>query len=313
MGRRTTLSAVRTSAPEQAFRHEALLYAGDAEYVDRVGTFVRAGVERGEAVLVVVPARKVAALREHLDGAADAVEFADMDDVGANPARIIPAWRHFLDARAEGRGVRGVGEPVHPGRSAAALVECVRHEALLNLAFAGSGAWSLLCPYDVSALAPDVVAEALRTHPYVDSGASSTYDAALPADPLPPPPADRAELAYGSGRLAGVHDFVRDHAAAAGMSAARATDLDIAVHELAVNTITHAGGDGLLLFWCDGDDVVCEVRDGGVLTDPLAGRVTPTAEQESGRGLWIVNQLCELVQVRSSRAGTAIRIRLARS
>ena len=89
-----------------------------------------------------------------------------MDLVGRNPARIIPAWRAFVDRQAAaGRPSRGIGELVGPERGAAELTECHRHESLLNLAFDGGTAWRLLCPYDTDALDPIVVDEALRTHP----------------------------------------------------------------------------------------------------------------------------------------------------
>ena len=49
----------------------------------------------------------------------------------------------------------------------------------------------------------------------------------------------------------------------------------------------------------------------GRFRDPLVGRVRPGEAQESGRGMWIVNQLCDLVQVRSVDAGTTVRVRMA--
>jgi anti-sigma regulatory factor (Ser/Thr protein kinase) len=63
--------------------------------------------------------------------------------------------------------------------------------------------------------------------------------------------------------------------------------------------------------WRDGDALVCEVRDRGQLGDPLAGR-RPTPEQPDGRGLWLVNQLCDLVQLRSSASGTVVRFHARR-
>ena len=88
-----------------------------------------------------------------------------MREVGANPARLIPAWQQYIDARsASGRSVRGLGEPVWAGRSEAELVECQRHESLLNLAFADVEGISMLCPYDTAALGDDVVAAAHRSH-----------------------------------------------------------------------------------------------------------------------------------------------------
>jgi anti-sigma regulatory factor (Ser/Thr protein kinase) len=311
-------TAERRAVPDDEFRHEALLYAGEDDFLTRVSAFVREGVARREPVLVVVGARKIEGLRERLGGDADAVEFADMADVGHNPARIIPAWRRFVEDRPPGVGARGVGEPIYPSRTASELVECQRHEALLNLAFAGSGAWSLVCPYDTTALPPEVVEEALRTHPIVhETGTSTAYrddTAGLPEHPLPAPPPDHAELRYRAEPLHVVHEFVRTHAAAAGLSPDRVTDLDIAVHELAINTVRHAGGGrGVVLFWTEPDAVVCEVRDDGVIADPLIGRRQPSLDDEHGRGLWIVNQLCDLVQVRSSHAGTVVRVRMARA
>jgi hypothetical protein len=47
-----------------------------------------------------------------------------------------------------------------------------------------------------------------------------------------------------------------------------------------------------------------------VIDDPLAGRERPAGLHDGGRGLWMVNHLCDLVQVRSSPAGTVVRLRL---
>jgi len=67
-----------------------------------------------------------------------------------NPARIIPAWRRFLDRQGgDRRSVRGIGEPIWSGREEQELTECQRHESLLNVAFDHGQAWRLLCPYDL--------------------------------------------------------------------------------------------------------------------------------------------------------------------
>jgi hypothetical protein len=42
--------------------------------------------------------------------------------------------------------------------------------------------------------------------------------------------------------------------------------------------------------------------------EPLVGRVRPTPDAQSGRGVWIANQLCDLVQIRSGRSGTVVRV-----
>jgi hypothetical protein len=188
-----------TCPPQQSdFRHAALFYAGDDGYADGLVPFIRGGLEADEPVLVMVPGAKVELLREALGGDAGEVQFADMTEVGANPARMIPAWSEFVSERSEpGARLRGVGEPIWADRRPAELVECQHHEALLNLAFADGAPMDLICPYDERALARAVVEEALRSHPVVLDGDSfrdsSAYEgvekAARPLrKPLPPAP-----------------------------------------------------------------------------------------------------------------------------
>ena len=124
--------------PVERFRHEALMYANTAEFVAGTVPFIRAGVEADEPVLVVESVEKIEILRAALGKDAGSVLFADMADVGANPARIIPAWKEFVSRHGGGgRRLRGIGEPIWKGRGPAELVESQRHEALLNVAFAG--------------------------------------------------------------------------------------------------------------------------------------------------------------------------------
>ena len=113
------------------------MYAGMADFVAGTVPFIRGGLEAGEPVLVVESASKIALLRGELGPDAESVLFADMSGVGANPARIIPAWRDFVSQHGgPGRRVRGIGEPIWKERGPAELIECQRHESLLNTAFA---------------------------------------------------------------------------------------------------------------------------------------------------------------------------------
>jgi anti-sigma regulatory factor (Ser/Thr protein kinase) len=302
------------------FRHEALFYAGREDFVRRTAAFLREGVEAGEPALVVVDAAKIALLREELGDAAGGVQFADMAEVGANPARIIPAWREFVTRNAPtGRRLRGIGEPIWPERTAAELVECERHESLLNFAFAGSPSWWLLCPYDTEALDPAVVEEARRTHPFVREngvGRESADYYGLSAtgapftEPLPEPPASALELAFGEGPLEALRRLVARAAADAGFDEMRAADVVLAVHELATNTVRHGGGRGTLRIWREPDALICEVADAGRLDQPLAGRERPLAGQPGGRGLWLVNQLADLAQMRCFESGSVVRLHM---
>jgi anti-sigma regulatory factor (Ser/Thr protein kinase) len=320
-GASSVTTAQTQQAPDGAFRHEAYFYAGSDAFVDGMSAFVGDGIAAGDPTLVVVGAPKIRLLREALGRDAKSVLFADMADVGANPARIIPAWRDFVAAHAAGRALRGIGEPVHPGRGPSEMVECHRHEALLNIAFAGTPAFWLVCPYDTDALDREVVEAARRTHPaVVEDGVardSALFDgpdsAAAPfADALPDPPADAAEHEVHIDALFAIRVFVRGQAVCAGLGADRTRDLLVAVNEVATNTVRHGGGAGRLLVWQEPGALVAEVRDRGRITDPLAGRARPEKNQLGGYGLWLANQLCDLVQVRAYATGGAVRLHMRR-
>jgi anti-sigma regulatory factor (Ser/Thr protein kinase) len=300
-----------------AYRHEALFYGSGDEFMAGTLPFIRDAVEAEEPILVVLGERKIGALREALNGQADAVLFADMAEVGTNPARIIPAWQEFVATHgAKGRRLRGIGEPIWAGRSAAELAECQRHEALLNVCFSDPDFW-LLCPYDTAALSRAVLEEARRNHPFLSTGAVSEPSSAYPGagalagpfdEPLPAPPAEAVAAVVDVEHLRGVRALVERHAAAAGLTGEAAVDLVFVAHELAANSVRHGGGTGTLTVWREPGAVVCEVRDGGHIDDPLVGRVRPEALGPNGRGLWLANQLCELVQIRSFPTGSAVRV-----
>ena len=307
---------------EQGFRHEAFIYAGLDEFVEGTSAFVRAGLEHDEPTLVVVSAPKIELLRERLGADAGRVQFADMARVGANPARIIPAWREFVNGHfGSRRPVRGIGEPATPDRAPAELVECHVHEALLNLAFADARAFRLLCPYDAATLDPAAVEEAKRTHPFVVAdgaeAASPRYCgielASTPfSAPLPEPPPDAERLPYDAHTMDVVRGVIVRRAIASGLSVRAMQDLVLAVDEMATNSVRHGGGRGLLRVWQQQDALICEVSDGGRIRDPLVGRVRPAVGQVGGFGVWLANQLCDLVQIRSVASGTVIRLHMRR-
>jgi anti-sigma regulatory factor (Ser/Thr protein kinase) len=296
------------------FQHEALIYEGPESFLTGTLPFIRDGLESGEPVMVAVQRDKIGLLAERLGADADQVTFADMAELGANPNRIIPAWRSFVSAR-RGRPVRGIGEPVWAGRCPVEVVECQLHEALLNVAFAGDDGFRLMCPYDAAVLDPAVVHEALCSHPHVSQEhgvrASGDYRADRLLDPfespLPPPGGHAEVLAFERDGLSEVRQAVAAAAERSGFGARRMQDVVLAVNELAANSMRHGGGRGVLRIWREDDMLVCEVRDRGRITDALAGRRKPDTEALEGRGLWIVNQLCDLVQLRSGREGTVVR------
>jgi anti-sigma regulatory factor (Ser/Thr protein kinase) len=297
------------------FRHEALLYPGPGAFLDRVAPFVEDAVAAEQPIMVALAADKLRGLRDRLGAGADQVIFADMGELGRNPARIIPAWREFVDAH-EGRSIRGVGEPIWPERTGAELVECQCHEALLNAAFDGDGDFHLVCPYDTEELHPAVIDEAQRSHPIVSARESRGYrgpEAPQLGELLPEPAWPPAEHPVTAATLPGLRSLVAAYAETAGLPGPRVNDLVLAVHEAASNTVRHGGGIGTLRIWDDAEGVICELCDSGRIDEPLAGRVRPRLAANNGWGLWLTNQLCDLVQIRTLPDGGVVRLHMHRS
>ncbi len=305
-------SGARASGAALApFAHMAFFYRTASHYAREVGQFVRAGLAADQAVMVAVPKPRALLVREELGAYATDVTFADITTVGRNPGRILPAMHAFAQAHAS-QAVRYVGEPGWRSRTVAEWHEVARHESLVNVAFAGQPV-RVLCPYDAS-LAPAVLAAAQRNHPALleegrvrENGSLAGPEVGEHDDPLPDPPAGAAVLIYrdepGSAR-----SFARDRAKAEGLREPRLTDLVIAVGELAANTLRHTDGTGSVRVWRSGREVICEVRDRGHIGDALAGRLCPAAEAGRGRGLWVVQQMCDLVEMRTNASGTTFRL-----
>jgi anti-sigma regulatory factor (Ser/Thr protein kinase) len=296
-----------------SFVHPALLYRGMDEYLSGTLPFIRSGLDAGEPVAVAVPGSNLAVLRAELGDDANRVHLVDMARAGRNPGWIVPGvLRSFADRHTEGR-VRIIGEPIWPGRREAEYPACVQHEALINLAFQDHAA-TILCPYDAARLPARVLADAEATHPVLEAvggqWASTAYAPRRIADaynrPLPRP-AGVAWVGFASETLVEPRRAAVAEASRAGFSADRIADLELAVSELATNSVVHGGGRGEFGVWREDDWLVLEVRDRGRLTDPLAGRRPPAPTVPGGRGLLMVNLLADLVRVHTTGKGTAVR------
>lgn len=303
--------------PAGGFEHEVLLYPDDEGFLAGLLPFIRDGLEEDEAVVVAEPRPRMELLRDTLGDDAAAVEFLDMAEIGGNPARIIGVWAAALEQHTgAGRRLRGIGEPAFPGRRDLEFVECRLHEHLLNHAFDGGPAWRLLCPYDEARLPRGVVRSALHTHPI-----RSTVSDRLPSEsymrtghleafaaPLPKPAGAVLRGGYEPGDVPATRRTVAQYARRCGLREDQIEVLELAASELATNSIRHGGGAGTLAMWLEDGAVIVEFSDSGHLADPLTGRLVPPSHSTGGRGLYLVHQLCDLVQVRSSPGGTTVRV-----
>ena len=111
--------------------------------------------------------------------------------------------------------------------------------------------------------------------------------------------------------LSEVRALAEKQARMAGLPDERVVDFVIAVSEVTGNTVRHAKSPGSIEIWSGNDEVVCEIRDAGVIADPLAGSSPPPPGASGGHGLWLVHQVCDRVELRSDSGGTVIRMHMS--
>lgn len=304
-----------------ALRHRAFLYEGRDEFLAVALPFVREGVAAGDPVIAVAQTPNVGALREALGDDAEAVEFHDSRDWYLSPGRSFGGFVAFGAAHPEAACVRMIGEPIWPVGWDAAVAEYAHYESVFNV-IARDAPFAALCPYDVAALPDEILDHARATHPEVFTGTSLQANPAF-VDPdvycarlidRPAGSSARVRRFPVTADLAGLCLAVRDEAVAAG---ARTNGLDefvLAVHQLAANALTHGDGRAELRTWCEERTFVCEVESHGApVSEATAGYVPCDPEHERGRGLWLVRQVCELVEVRSRDGRTSIRVHVRRA
>lgn len=313
---RVDAETLATGLGSGGLKHVAFFYRDQAAYRAEILRFARAGLALKEPTLVALPGGEAGRIARQLAGQPGELTCIDMMELGRNPARIIPALRAFADRHA-GQQVRLVEEPVWPGRSAAEACEAIRSDALINLALSGTQV-SVLCPFDAAKLPPAVTAAAQQIHPEHLADGQGAAAAHLPGvpwqfpqgydDPLPLPPATAESISYDSD-LTVVRGLVERHARRSRLGPDRLADLVLSVSEVAANSLDHAASGGTLHVWDSHEEILCQTHDRGRITDPLAGRIRYGPESR-GHGLFVVNQVCDLVELRTGGTGTTIRMHM---
>jgi anti-sigma regulatory factor (Ser/Thr protein kinase) len=303
---------------ESGLEHPAFLYESVDDFLGLMVPFVTGGLDSGEPVFVAAKAGNLAALRAEIGEHGPAVRWADAQDWHPHPGRRLRAFHELVTdgLRAGARRVRLVGEPVWPPGAPELVLEWQRYESVLNVVL-GPFPVTLVCLYDASGLDSELVTTAQRTHPTISRGGPDQLSTEFeqPEDFLsrctpelaaPPPWAARMT---DPPDLISCRRFLTDRALLAGVDPQRAMDLSVAANEVLTNAMVHGHGTASLSAWTDGDRFVCQIQDhGGRLTDAVTGYRPPEAERGSGRGLWIVRQLVDLLQIVPGGPGMTVRL-----
>lgn len=295
--------------PASGYRHDALTYAGEDDFVRFATAFFEMGLGEDEPGILISTPKRLVAVRDSLGDLAPHIRFVDTAAEVRNPAVALSVLQGFTEAN-EGRRVRGIGDLVHAGQLPAATAEAQLHELMLNTPVTDDWNMWLTCPYDRSVLGEDEIEQVTLCHPGQRIDLSNLVAEKFGAE-LPLRPDDAETFPVEASELGSLRAIVRTAATMTGLSEERADDFVYAVNEVISNSFRHGDGKARVALWAEGDSLVCEVTDGGRIVDPLTGRIPPSLTRPSGRGLWMVNHLCDLVQVRSPQSGTYVRMFVA--
>ncbi|HJY02038.1 MAG TPA: ATP-binding protein [Streptosporangiaceae bacterium] len=117
-------------------------------------------------------------------------------------------------------------------------------------------------------------------------------------------PAPVLDQEFDSGNLYALRAAVQAHVDQAGLSEDRASDVVLAVHELAANAIAHGAGHGRLRLWDLADALSCEIADGGTPGTTDSSETVNPWPTTDGHGLWLVRQVADHLDLRSGPRGT---------
>ncbi len=126
-------------------------------------------------------------------------------------------------------------------------------------------------------------------------------------DATPETGRELARIAFGRSDLHDLRSAVADVASA--HTPDRVSDIVLAVHELAVNSIMHGGGEGVVHVLHTGDELVFDVRDADGSGVVPAVR-SPTPDALGGRGLWLAQHLADALTISHAARETSVRLHL---
>jgi anti-sigma regulatory factor (Ser/Thr protein kinase) len=336
---------IGTPTDRSGYRHEAVLYHSNEEFLGVVVPFLREGVTVGEPCLVALGSSTTGLVRAALP---NTTGLTFLDDRYDRPASVIRSNRdlftaHLTDGASQ---IRVASEVPHPGVGAP-WDGWARYEAAINHAYAEFPLWGL-CAYDTRITPGPVLDDVARTHPYLATadghrGNPRYEDPAEFLTRRPPSQADRVETASSpvvdltdptpAAARHAVHtasmirpDTSRPVPTAAGTHQVEAprptvprrepsqldpTDVDhlvFAVSEAVTNAITHGRPPVQFRLWTAPDHAVATVSNhGNGPADPFAG-LLPVTDTRSGLGLWLTHQLCSHVTLDTTDDGFTIRL-----
>lgn len=120
------------------------------------------------------------------------------------------------------------------------------------------------------------------------------------------------DLKFGAADSARLRLSVEACAIQAGLAEPHLSSFLLAVHEVVYNAIEHGGGRGHLRLQRDDGVLRCHVIDAGPgFVDQVIPSRRPDIDAETGRGLWLADQLADQVTISTGSAGSVVSLTVA--
>ncbi|GAB3964724.1 sensor histidine kinase [Actinoallomurus acanthiterrae] len=287
-----------------ALEHRALFYRNDEDYLTTTVPFLLDRLAVDDIVVAISPAPKIHLLHDALGTDARAVHFIDAAEFYRHPVQVIAAYQDLITAYAP-RRLSGVGEADPRTLPSLELTEWIRYEAVLNAAFATSGAKGI-CAYDTRRADPRAVRAARRTHPVIlgeqrpaTYTAPEAFAAELDREPLPPPPGHAESHRIEAEDLSLLRSLVAERASRHGLAADSAAKLLVAIDEVAGNALRHGAPPVVFELWASDRYLICQVTDHGHWRPAALTGHLPPAPDSPRFGLWGVRMLVDILQLRT--------------
>ncbi len=309
-----------------AFAHTVVVVESDDAVATRLLPALRASLAAGERVLMVVREPTAALVRDTLGRDSARLDWQDPTAFYQGLGAAYERFRRYLaEEHAAGRQVHVVAEPdlagdrrpsVPADRAAAYLC----YESICNESYAPYGS-PVTCLWDTRCYPPAVVDGARRTHRFelTDAGRLLNPRYQPPEEflaecndaPLdqPPEPVDHDLRLIGAGQLALVRAALRAWSEEHRFAPAAATNVQVAVTEVAANGLTHGTPPVRVRAWRHSGTLIVQVDDGGGPSVPAtAGFRPPQPAQRGGRGLWLARQMADTVAIHTAPDRTSVRL-----
>lgn len=307
--------------------HTALTYDSPEDLATRLAPVVQGWLSNDDRVVVNIGAQSGTAVKSALGADAQRVRWSDSGAWNPHPVRRLRAIQELAeDAARTGSGpLRFVGECAFPAGPPEMIEEWERFDAVLNEVLSHA-AMTMVCAYDTQSVPNDVLGRVRCSHPFLGLEPFEPSGAYLGPDDflasrrraLSPVPRGARHL-EGEVSPAQARQMVRDllergegHMASPTTRprSVLADDMAVSVTEIVTNAWQNGATRVDVSCWRAGGEYVLQVDDDGPgLPDLYAGYRRPLPSAFGGRGLWIVRQLADLVEVAPREPGTAVRVR----